>query len=247
MRIQLCGATIVEYRGERVENQLPGRQGRLLFAFLVLNRHRPSSRAELEEVVWPGQPAAQSGAGLNPLVSKLRRLFGSDIIEGRSTLRIRLGVDTRIDVEDAIQSVHRAESQIALGEWKRAWAPSLIALFVSEREFLAGDDGSWVEDQRNAMSELQLRALEAYTAAAEGMGGTELPAAVRSARRLIRMAPLRESGYQLLMRALSAQGNAAEALGVYADLRAVLRDELGAEPSAASQAVFDRLIRRGMV
>ena len=39
------------------------------------------------------------------------------------------------------------------------------------------------------------RALETYAAAALGTGGTELPAAVRASRQLIRLVPLRESGY----------------------------------------------------
>ena len=38
---------------------------------------------------------------------------------------------------------------------------------------------------------------------------TELPAAVRAARQLVQLVPLRESGHQLLMRALADQGPAA--------------------------------------
>jgi DNA-binding SARP family transcriptional activator len=44
------------------------------------------------------------------------------------------------------------------------------------------------------------------------------------------------------MRALAAQGNVAEALRVYADLREVLRDELGVSPCASSQAVYEELL-----
>jgi len=45
-----------------------------------------------------------------------------------------------------------------------------------------------------------------------------------------------------LMRALAAQGNVAEALRVYADLREVLRDELGVDPGATSRAVYEELL-----
>ncbi|MGO9504591.1 MAG: AfsR/SARP family transcriptional regulator [Streptosporangiaceae bacterium] len=75
------------------------------------------------------------------------------------------------------------------------------------------------------------------------MGGTELPAAVRAGRQLVTLAPLRETGYQVLMRALAAQGNVAEALNVHASLREILRDELGISPCAATQAVYDQLVR----
>jgi SARP family transcriptional regulator, regulator of embCAB operon len=241
-RIQLCGPTVIECDGQRLDGHLPGRQGRLLFAYLVLNRHRLASRDELVVAIWPLQPPFATEAGLNALISKLRKTLGPGVIEGRSSLRLRLAVDVRVDVEVAAKAAHQAESQVALGEWKRAWAPSLVALFIAEREFLPGEDAPWIVDQRHQLGDVRLRALEAYAAAAFGTGGTELPAAVRAGRQLVALVPLRESGYQLLMRALACQGNVAEALCVYTSLREVLRDELGVFPSTKSQAVYDHLL-----
>ena len=205
-RIQLCGPTVVELEGERLDDRLPGRQGRLLFAYLVTNRHRQCSRSELVEAVWPAEPPAATDTALNSLVSKLRKVLGPDALEGRGSLRLQLGRDSVIDVEAAPEAVHRAESQIALEEWKLAWGPSLMALFIAEREFLPGEDAPWVDAQRYQLTELRLRALEAYAVATLGVGGTELAASVRSARQLVTLAPLRESGYRVLMRALAKQG-----------------------------------------
>ena len=131
-----------------------------------------------------------------------------------------------MDVEAAIEAAHRAESAIALREWPRAWGPALLALFVAEREFMPGDDSPWIDAQRQQMADVHLRALEAYAATGLGVGGTELAAAARAGRRLVKLAPFRESGYELLMRALSRQGNPAEALRVHSELCHVLRDEL---------------------
>ena len=242
LRIQLCGPTVLEYAGQRLDGQL-GPQARLLFAYLVLNRHRTTPRDELAEAVWSDRLPAASDSGLNALISKLRRALGPAAIEGRSTLRLRLGDESAVDVETAVDAVHRAESAIALGDPKRAWAPSLAALFVAKREFLPGEDAPWVNGQRNQLGEIRLRALEAYGAAALGTGGTELPAAVRAGRQLVALAPFRESGYRLLMQALAGQGNPAEALRVYAELSGVLREELGASPCAATQAVHEELLR----
>jgi DNA-binding SARP family transcriptional activator len=242
-RIQLCGPTVIERAGERLEGRLPGRQGRLLFAYLALNRHRLAGRDELVEVLWPRQLPSASDAGLNALVSKLRKILGPGIVDGRSNLRLQLEEDAQVDTEVAAAAVHRAESQVALGGWKRAWGPSLAALFVAEREFLPGEVAPWIDDQRRLLAEIRLRALEAYAAATLGTGGTELPAAVRAGRQLVRLVPLRESGYQLLMRALACQGNVAEALRVYTNLCDVLRNELGVSPSATTQAVYDRLLQ----
>jgi DNA-binding SARP family transcriptional activator len=146
-------------------------------------------------------------------------------------------------VEVAAEAAHRAESQVALGRWHQAWGPSLVAMFTAEREFLPGEDAPWISQQRHHLAGLRLRSVEAYALAALGIGGTELPAAVRAGWQLVELAPLRESGYQVLMRALARQGNVAEAFGVHARLCDVLRDELGISPCAATQAVYDHLLR----
>jgi pentatricopeptide repeat protein len=242
MRIQLCGPTVIEQDGDRLDGRLPGRQGRRLFAYLVVNRHRLTSRDEMAEALWPGDPPSSIDVGINALLSKLRKVLGSGVLEGRSTVRLQLDKDARVDVEVAEEAVCRAESQLALSEWKRAWGPSLVALFVAEREFLPGEEAPWIDSQRRHLAEVRIRALEAYAGAALGAGGTELPAAVRAARQLIVEVPLRESGYQLLMQALARQGNVAEALRVYNDLCRLLRDELGVSPSSTTRAVYDDLV-----
>ena len=120
----------------------------------------------------------------------------------------------------------------------------MVALFIAERDFLPGEDLPWVNEQRAELADVRLRALEAYATAALGTGGTELPAAVRAGRKLVRLVPLRETGYQVLMRALADQGNVAEALVVYTDLCVVLRDELGIYPSSSTQAIYQKLLGR---
>ena len=90
-RIQLCGPTVIERDGERLDGRLPGRQGRLLFAYLVLNRHRLTSRDELAEAIWPRQLPAAAETGLNALISKLRKILGTGAIDGRTALRLQLG------------------------------------------------------------------------------------------------------------------------------------------------------------
>ena len=68
---------------------------------------------------------------------------------------------------------------------------------------------------------------------------------MRVARALVKKSPYRESGYQLLMEALAVEGNVAEALHVYENLRALLRAELGVAPGLALQQTHARLLREG--
>jgi pentatricopeptide repeat protein len=193
------------------------------------------------EALWREPDPAAVDARLNPLLSKLRRVFGADAIDGRSALRLCLR-DVWVDLEAAVEAIHRAESAIAQQDWPRSWGPSLTALLVAERDFLPGEDAPWIEETRRQLAELRLRALECYAAGTLGIGGTELAGAARTSRQLTRLAPLRESGYRYLMRALAAQGNLAEALEVYGQLSECLRDQLGVSPSPATRELYESLL-----
>ena len=61
---------------------------------------------------------------------------------------------------------------------------------------------------------------------------------------MIELAPFREAGYRLLMEALEAQGEVAEALLVHDRLRHMLREELGLAPSQDVQDLVGRLLAR---
>jgi hypothetical protein len=62
-------------------------------------------------------------------------------------------------------------------------------MFVTGRPFFAGEQAGWIDEERRRLEGLQLRALEAYAAAMLGVGGTELAAAVRVGRELVRREP----------------------------------------------------------
>src|SRR5215218_1768258 len=191
-RIQLCGRLVVELNGRRVENALPGAKGRLLFAYLVLNRDRRLSRDELLTAVYGDEASPDQQPSLSVLLSKLRSVIGQELLAGRSEIELVLLRDAFIDVEAAREALHRAESHVAAGERAETWGPAGVAYHV--------------------------------------------------ARRLIELAPYRESGHRILMEALERRGNVAEALLAYDRLRVLLRDELGVAPSPAVQRVHKRLL-----
>jgi DNA-binding SARP family transcriptional activator len=246
-RIQLCGRFVARVAGRRIEQELPGRQGRLLFAYLAVNRDRVASRDELTEALWPrGLPSAPDLA-LSALLSKLRRLLPDGALVGRSQTRLDLGSQARVDVEAARDGVHRAEALIAARDWYAAIGPTLVAYNISQRLFLPGEEGDWIEELRRELEEIQVRALECTARRSLGLGGPEIAVAERTGRRLIDLSPYRESAYAVLMEAFERQGNIAEALRVYESLRGLLREELGAAPSPAVQRVHDRLLSRDSV
>lgn len=242
-RIQLCGSFTVRVNGQRIETSLPGRQGRFLFAYLVSHRRNPSIRPELIEAIWQDHPPAAADTALSALLTKLRGVLGTDTLVGKQEIRLHLPADAWIDLEAASEGLHRSESAVALQDWARAWGPGRVALHIGLRRFLPNYEAPWVEEMRRDMDDILMRAYECVAAAGLGLGGPEIASAERSARALIKLAPYRESGYRFLMQALAAKGNLAEALLTYESLRKLLREELGASPSPATQAVHKRLLQ----
>ena len=242
-RVQLCGRLKVDFEGRHVTPALRGRQGRVLLAYLVINRGRAVSREELIQAIWPEIPPANPAAALRTQLSRLRSALGTEALAGRDTVELRLPEGTWVDTEAAERAIRVADSAIKASDWKDAWTHAHIALNIAGRPFLAGFQAPWVEEVRRELNELELRARETISRAGIGLGGSELAGAERSARALIRAAPFRESGYLNLMRALVASGNTAEALRTYDELRKLLARELGSAPGTEIQALHRQLLR----
>jgi DNA-binding SARP family transcriptional activator len=80
IKAQICGRLVVEREGRRVERELPGRQGRLLFVYLAANRQRPIDREELIHALWGDHPPREADGALRVLLSKLRRILGESLL-----------------------------------------------------------------------------------------------------------------------------------------------------------------------
>lgn len=242
-RVHMCGRLTVRLRGARVEDKLPGRQGRMLFAYLASHRMRSATRSELLSVLWPDTAPAAAESALAALLAKLRRVLGNSTLAGKQEIRLTLPSDAWIDVEAAYEGLHRAESALASRDWGRAWGPGRVALHIAAREFMPGYDAPWVAAIRHNLEELLIRSCECVGASGLGLGGAEIATAERAAQRLIELAPYRESGYRMLMQTLAARDNIGEALMVYERLRTVMREELGASPSPLTQVLHLQLLK----
>lgn len=243
-RIRLCGHLLVEVQGRKVDGDLPGAKGRLLFAYLVLNRERSMTRGELLMAVYGEGVSPDRHPSLTVLLSKLRSVIGGDLLQGRSEIELRLPGAVFVDVEAAREALHRAESHVALGEWAESWGPAGVAYHVARRPLLLGEDRPWLDEWRRRLDDIKLRGLECLAVARLGLGGPALTQAVDCARQLIELAPYRETGHRILMESLEQRGNFAEALIAYEDLRVTLWDDLGVTPSPDVQSVHKRLLGR---
>jgi DNA-binding SARP family transcriptional activator len=242
-RIQLCGRLSVEIAGVQLAGRLRGRQVRLLLAYLLLNRLRHVGREELIGALWPDQAPVSQDAALRTLLSRLRSAIGSSALSGRDELILTLPEPVWVDLEAAASELQRAVRALERTDARGAWALAQVPLNIASRGLLPGVGANWLDRPRSELEDIRLRALEVVGDAGLRMGGSQLTSVERAGRSLIEAEPYRESGYMLLIEALAARGNVAEAVRVFERLRTLLRDELGTTPSAEAIALHDRLLR----
>ena len=245
MRVSICGRVLIESGPLTVDgDDFPGRLGRRLWAYAVLNRRRPIGRDELITALWGDAEPEAVDASLDSLLSRLRgtlaRLREPTLELRRSSggYVLRLPADTFVDRERAWSAIHHVQATRRQGDAAGAWAEAVIAREIVARGFLPGDTGEWIEAERHLLRDIEVQALESI-ADAELAQSRPLEAE-RVARALIALEPLRESGYQLLMNALAASGNAAQAARVMDECRAALAS-VALTPSAETRRVFDSI------
>ena len=115
MRVRLLGRLGIEHGQRWLDGSaLPGRQGRIVLAYLALCHH-PVSRDELADLVWPDALTASWERDLSAVVSKVRAALDSvdlgSLLHGAlGCYELQLPPNSRVDVEDAVRFVEDAES-----------------------------------------------------------------------------------------------------------------------------------------
>jgi DNA-binding SARP family transcriptional activator len=228
------------------EEELPARQGRIAFAYLVLHHRRPIPRLELSEALWGDNPPEAWEASLSALLSRLRGLFRklaikADISALSRSVHVSLPAEHWIDLDAALNALDEAEGLMRTRHARAAWPHGLVALSILERGFLQGEEQPWVIRERGRIHSGHLRALELLADITFALG--ETASSVHFARVCSDLEPFRESAYEREMRAEMQMGNRAEALRTYERLRRLLANELGADPSPQLQAAFLQALR----
>jgi DNA-binding SARP family transcriptional activator len=248
LRIYLAGRVCVEAGDLLVEpHDFPGRQGRLAFAFLVLERGRPVPRDALAEVLWRGERAPAWESALHAVVSKLRGVLSRVGLDGASSLaaeggcyELRLPGDAWVDFDAAADAIHQAEAALRHEDPRSAYGPSAVAHHIARRPLLPGEDSAWLDGKRARLRSILVRALECR--AHVYLWNGEHALAIEAARDAVDVEPFRETGHQLLMRAHASAGNTAEALRAYEKCRRAIADELGVDPSPSTRQVYEQIL-----
>jgi DNA-binding SARP family transcriptional activator len=245
LRIKLFGPTTVLLADGTAVTDLGGIKPRQVLEMLALSAGTPVTKDRLVDQLWDGKPPRTYIGTLESYVSLLRRRMG--VGRGRGSA---LATTSNGYVLDPTQV------EVDVDEFRRLVQPGLgaspeetLARTRSALELVGGDllasepYADWAAHERTIFQGEYVQACTRAASHALTVGDPDLGAQL--ARRAIGYDASSELPWQLLMRALSASGARGDALRAYLDLRRTLVEELGTEPSPATQKLYLELLAEG--
>ncbi|HEY8107406.1 MAG TPA: BTAD domain-containing putative transcriptional regulator, partial [Gaiellaceae bacterium] len=214
-----------------------------LLALLLVNRRRVMTAEQLIDGVWGETPPASALQSLQVYVHGLRRALGAERIETAGHgYRAAVGED-ELDLDRFERAFERGRAALAADRAEDAADELREALAIWRGPALA----DLSEETRRAaeadrLEELRLTALELRLDADLQCGGHD--GVVAELEALTAEHPYHERFLQQRMLALYRCDRQAEALEVYRDARKVLSDELGLEPTPATQELERAILRQ---
>jgi DNA-binding SARP family transcriptional activator len=242
VRLRLVGPFAVS--GVTAANQPPLGKAQQLLKLLATQYGRFVPGEVLVEALWPGQVSDRGTQNVAVLVSRLRRSLGRDRIEGdRHGYRLVVGPALTVDLQEAADLLRTAELELNAGSFALASSASEQALRLLEHEPALADepDTEWVRATRGRVAANVRRARVCRWTAALAAG--DLGTVVEAATDALQDDPLDEEAARTLMGALHRCDRSGEALAVYGQLRSTLADELGTDPSPATQSLHSAILR----
>ncbi|MHA6782446.1 ATP-binding protein [Pseudonocardia saturnea] len=240
LRLSLLGTFRVQ--GD-LQEAPPAGQAQRLLKLLAAHDGRFVPVDVLIDVLW-SRPPDHAERNIAVLVSRLRRAVGRERIDGGPAgYRLVLDEHTTVDLFEARDLVGTAEHELT----GRRFAPAAdaaeraTALFASGRALTEERDAPWTAEVRLLAEHLLRRARRCWWTAALELG--EHGTVVEIAGAALRDDPLDEEASRAAMAAHQRAGESGRALLVYRALRTALAEQLGADPSPATQALFLSILR----
>jgi DNA-binding SARP family transcriptional activator len=238
LRIQLLGGFRVEVGGRAIDDAVWRRKKpAALVKLLALEPGHRLHREQLADRLWPELDPTAAGANLRKAVHIVRRAL--EAVDGAQSLasdadHVWLPRDgLRVDIDVFRDAVGRARRGSDIEAYQRA-----VGVYAGD---LLPDDRyeDWTTEAREELRLDYVAALEEFAAMLGSRG--DLAAAVDVARLAVAAEPLREDNSVALMRLLALSGRRADALRVFEQLRSSLDEELGVEPGAVGQRLFEEI------
>lgn len=230
LQVRVNGRPVAVSRGKQ----------QLLLAALTLRHGRFVSTEELVDLLWGEHVPPSARTTLRGYVRRLRdRLRGGGAAIEALPGGYRLVVDDGdIDLRQFRRLCRQAHT---CADLVKELAMVRAALELWRGRALSGlDPLPWVGETTSGLEEEWLQAVERRSDLEIGAGLAQT--ATVELRRVLPQHPYRESLWSRLILALHRAGRTAEALLAYDEVRALLSDELGVDPSAPLQALYQHIL-----
>jgi DNA-binding SARP family transcriptional activator/WD40 repeat protein/tRNA A-37 threonylcarbamoyl transferase component Bud32 len=211
----------------------------MVLAVLLSNPNETISQDKLIESVWAGHEPESAKQTLHSYVSNLRKELGGGID--------REGTGYVVHVEKDLLDSTRFEALVGRARGALVTSPAAALGFAAEAMALwhgpaFGDLGGEPALTTEAMrlEELRLSTIEIRVEADIAVGNHA--AVIQELEALTTEHPFRERLWGFQMLSLYRAGRQADALRSYRDLRRILGEELGIEPSAELQALEEQIL-----
>ncbi|MGI5215661.1 BTAD domain-containing putative transcriptional regulator [Plantactinospora sp. CA-290183] len=239
MQVRLLGPVDATVRG--LVRPVSGLRRRALLAALALHPGHTVSADRLIDIVWDGVPPSTASNSLQRHISYLRGELGArTAIAARPQGYVLNLPDEATDLEVAERFIR--ESRASQDPAQRA-CRLRAALALWRGRPLADVSGlSWLDEQAERLSQIELGAIEALLDARLALGEHAL--LVTELEGLTRRHPYREQFHHQLMLALYRAGRQADALAVCHRLRATLAEDLGIDPARSLRDLEAAILRQ---
>lgn len=243
MRICLLGNLLISIEGRPIAAINTNRLQSLL-AYLILHSDTPQPRERLAFVLWPGSGESQARTNLRQLVHHLKRALPagcSSLVADHFVLQWRQDASCSVDVIEFQEVIARAVAARSMEDRGLEIQLLMTAAQLYQDDLLPALYDDWLtrlrEDYRRRLSGVLRRLAELFELV------QDYSAAIPFAERLVALDSLSESHHQLLIRLHAANLDRASALRAYHRCMRVLRREMGVEPGAATQELFERILK----
>ncbi|MFC9338321.1 BTAD domain-containing putative transcriptional regulator [Streptomyces sp. NPDC057020] len=245
MRFAVLGETAVRTEDGTLV-RVPELKVRALLAALLVDAGRPVAAFRLVDDLWGDEPPGNPLRALQAKVSQLRRAFeeaepgGRGLVVTQAPGYLLAVPEGALDAQEFTRIAARAretadprDRAVLLGGALDLWRGPAFAGFAEEPFALAAADR--LEEERLAVR-------EALAEARLDAGEHDLLAGELA--ELVARHPLRERLRAVQLRALYRAGRQSEALAGYEELRTLLADELGLDPSPELNALHAAMLRQ---
>ena len=245
--VTLLGGASFAVNGTVIRSDL-GPAGRLLACYLFEFTGRTHRRERLADLFWGELEPEKARSALNTAIWRIRKILdlglssgGKHLVTIDDEILMEPSSCIHVDTHGLQRASQRAVTQARYAELTGADQAELGAAVESYRgPFLDGDDGDWILHERERLHCLFVRSTLALMRFAARNGEHEC--ALDHGRRILATDPLRESVQRDVMVLLVLNGQRADAIRSYHNLKRLLRTDLGIDPMPDTHRLHQEIV-----